>query len=220
MVPPLLRPAEHGRPSYDIKEPSAWDNIQPSAALVEAARDSTLVYGSLAQRELSSRSTILRLKEVANRCVFDINLRPPFVYKEVVRQGAEGVWLLKVSDEEMAQVQEWFGLENLQGKELAEALQKELDVKNVVLTYGKNGATLLSESGEYFTHAGYSVSVADTVGAGDAFLATVLWELMCGTAGEDAIERANAVGAWGTKQSGATPAYTQAEVLKEIREQA
>ena len=68
--------------------------------------------------------------------------------------------------------------------------------------------------------AGYSVSVTDTVGAGDAFLATVLWELMCGTAGEDAIERANAVGAWVTKQSGATPAYTQAEVLKEIREQA
>lgn len=209
---------DEGKPTYEIKQPSAWDNIQPTDALVESARGSTLVYGSLAQRELSSRSTILRLKEVANRCVFDVNLRPPFVYKEVVERAADGVWLLKISDEEMPQMQEWFGLEGLEGEELAQALKKQLKAQNVVLTFGKDGAALLNEHGEYSTHDGYNVNAIDTVGAGDAFLATVLWELMSGTAGKDAVEIANAVGAWVTMQSGATPTYTQSEVLKEIRE--
>lgn len=209
--------AEKGRPSYEIKKPSAWDNIQPTDELVRVAEGSILVYGSLAQRELSSKSTILRLKDLAERCVFDVNLRPPDAYKEVVEQAADGVWMLKVSDEEMPQMREWFGLPEGQPEEVAKALQEKLNVKNVVLTYGDKGAGLLTESGKWHFAPGFSVQVVDTVGAGDAFLATVLLELLSDTQPEEALSRANAVAAWVTKQAGATPTYSQDAVLREMR---
>jgi fructokinase len=59
---------------------------------------------------------------------------------------------------------------------------------------------------DYNEQPGFLVKVADTVGAGDAFTATLVHEFMRGDSLAIMNEKANAVGAWVASQVGATPA--------------
>jgi fructokinase len=54
-------------------------------------------------------------------------------------------------------------------------------------------------------HPGFHVRVADTVGAGDAFTATLVHHCLQGASLEIISEAANRVGAWVATQIGATP---------------
>ena len=69
---------EEGVPTYDIKENVAWDNIPFSDEIEEVAKNARAVcFGSLAQRNSTSRETIQRfLAATPNDClkIFFINL--------------------------------------------------------------------------------------------------------------------------------------------------
>jgi fructokinase len=52
------------------------------------------------------------------------------------------------------------------------------------------------------------VEVADTVGAGDAFLAALLSGLLNGHDGEDVLRLANRLGAYVASRNGALPVYS------------
>jgi len=77
---------EKGSASYDIKFPSAWDNIQ----LTESAKNSTqsadaFVYGSLVARNDDSRNTLYELLKVTKYKIFDINLRTPYYTPPILK---------------------------------------------------------------------------------------------------------------------------------------
>jgi fructokinase len=162
-------------PTYDIVRPSAWDFLEPCEALTAAAAAAdAVVFGSLAQREPASRATIQALARAARRAVFDVNLRAPFVMRDVVEASAAACWLLKLNDGEAQTLAEWFGLPaGGDAAAHAAALRARFGC-HVVVTRGGDGAVLALQGDGLVTHAGCKVKAVDAVGAGDAFLASLL----------------------------------------------
>ncbi|WP_022834808.1 carbohydrate kinase family protein [Salisaeta longa] len=195
-----------GTPAYTIRAPAAWDVIASSEALTAAARDaSALVFGSLAQRHDTSRATIRGLWATGAPLVFDVNLRPPHVERAHIEASLHAAAIAKMNDEELAQMQAWFGLPS--GDRAAmQALADRFHLSMVCVTRGAHGAMLWHE-GRWTTHPGYRVSVADTVGAGDAFLAGLLVAYLHDRSDADLLDHAARLGAYVASQQGATPPY-------------
>ncbi|MFB6230797.1 MAG: carbohydrate kinase [Salinibacter sp.] len=205
-----------GEPDYDILEPAAWDAITFTDTLGQHAEHAdALVYGSLAQRALTSRQTIQRLCEADLLRAFDINLRPPFVDPAVVEQSLETADVVKLNDDELHHLQDWFDLSDDPEQAMSD-LAATFDASAVCMTGGEDGAWLWRH-GKRCHHPGYAVSVADTVGAGDSFLAALLTGLLSGWEGSSLLEHANRLGAFVASRSGALPTY-RVDTLADISE--
>jgi fructokinase len=193
-----------GVPTYEIVAPAAWDAITASDALLaRAAEARAIVFGSLAQRHATSRRTIERLLDSPALKVFDVNLRPPFEDREVVRRSLHRADVVKLSDTEMRRVADWFDLQG-SPRDAAARLAESFGCSVVCVTRGSNGAALWHD-GAWSEHPGFTVEVKDTVGAGDAFLAVLLVGLLSG--GDDGmlLQNANLIGAYVATQFGALP---------------
>ena len=83
-------------------------------------------------------------------------------------------------------------------------LMHEYVIKLVCLTRGEDGSLLMDES-DYYDHHGYKISVADTVGAGDAFTAAMVIKYLDGRTLEEMSNSANRLGSWVSSQIGPTP---------------
>lgn len=81
---------------------------------------------------------------------------------------------------------------------------KKHDVAVLIVTEGSQGAWLVTEY-EYFDHPGVSVQLADTVGSGDAFFATLIEGYINKRPWTECLARANQRGAYVASQNGATP---------------
>ena len=82
----------------------------------------------------------------------------------------------------------------------------------VCVTRGEHGCELW-QKGQYFVAPGYRVTVADTVGAGDAFGAALLHGLEQQWVPEKVADFANRLGALVASRSGAIPPWTMDEVV-------
>jgi len=61
------------------------------------------------------------------------------------------------------------------------------------------------DESDYYDHPGYKISVADTVGAGDAFTAAVVIQYLEGRTLEEMSNSANRLGSWVSSHTGPTP---------------
>ena len=197
-------------PSYVIR-PAAWDHLLATEDALEAAKQAdALVYGSLAQRETEARAAVQRMATANRHPVFDVNFRAPFVNREVVLTSAQLCWLLKLNEHEAAEVaSDWLALApaSASAPQLARALGAHFHCHCVVTCGSKGAALSLLDSGRVVAHSGCRVSAVDAVGAGDAFLATLLEGLLrdADAAPLQLLARANAVGAFVATCPGATP---------------
>jgi fructokinase len=207
-------------PSYDIVRPSAWDKMAATQELIEAARDAVVVYGSLAQRDETSRKAIEAAARAAGKRVFDVNLRAPFIDPESCVEHARRCWLLKLNDDELPEMYAWCGLDGVRASKesnawivpMACALKEVLECENLCVTRGGDGAALISSSGQVTQHPGFVVRAVDTVGSGDSFLATLLDALLSGESPAASLERACRVGAYVATQRGATPRHDRSAI--------
>jgi fructokinase len=196
---------EAGATEYEIVEPAAWDAIAPSATLLHRATEArAIVFGSLAQRHAVSRGTIERLWETETLMVFDVNLRPPHLDREIVQRSLRRADVVKVNDHELQQLARWFDLPG-DAREAAVALAETFACRTVCVTRGSDGAALWRD-GAWTEHPGFEVEVRDTVGAGDAFLAVLLAGLLTGAESRALLQHANLIGAYVATQFGAVPA--------------
>lgn len=195
-----------GEPDYEIVEPAAWDAITLSDALRQRADEAAaLVFGSLAQRADPSRRTIRALCATDALRVFDINLRPPYIDREVVERSLTSADVVKLNDHELRRLRSWFDLPS--GAEAAmDELAATFKCSAVCVTWGGEGARLWKD-GQCWSHPGYAAEVADTVGAGDAFLAALLSGILNDLDGATVLDRANQLGAYVASRSGALPSY-------------
>jgi fructokinase len=197
---------ETGEARYEIVEPSAWDAIEATDALLErAARARAIVFGTLAQREAVTRGTIERLWDGRALMVFDVNLRPPYDDREVVRRSLRRADLVKINADELRRLVGWFRLAGDDMRQQAESLAATFACRVVCVTRGAHGAALWHD-GQWSEHPGFEVEVRDTVGAGDAFLAVVLAGLFAGVDDQALLRNANLAGAYVATQFGAVPA--------------
>ena len=197
-----------GIPQYEICENVAWDNIPFTADIENLARKaSTVCFGSLAQRSEVSHKTILRFLELLPEDalkVFDINLRQHFYSKEIIDNSLKHSNILKINDDEVVIVAELYGWNGLKEAEICRKLVEMYNLKLVILTKGTNGSYVIT-SGEEFFRPTPKVTVADTVGAGDAFTAGFVASLLRGKTIPEAHKTAVEVSAFVCTQHGAMP---------------
>ena len=172
-----------------------------------------MVFGSLAQRDPVSRRSIRGICERARLRVFDVNLRPPHDDIEIVRESLEMAEVVKLNEEELGRMASWFGLPTGL-RPTTSALAERFRCDAVCVTRGGEGAALLRQS-RWVEHPGYRVEVADTVGAGDAFLAALLHGLLTGVPDEMLLGRACRLGAYVASCPGAIPPHV-AEAVEGI----
>lgn len=197
-----------GIPQYEICENVAWDNIPFTPEIEDLARKaSTVCFGSLAQRSEVSHKTILRFLELLPEDalkVFDINLRQHFYSKEIIDNSLKHSNILKINDDEVVIVAELYGWNGLKEADICRKLVEMYHLKLVILTKGTNGSYVIT-SGEEFFRPTPKVTVADTVGAGDAFTAGFVASLLRGKTIPEAHKTAVEVSAFVCTQHGAMP---------------
>lgn len=197
-----------GDASYEIAPSVAWDQIDATEDVIRLAFGArALVFGSLAQRSNYNRTVLDRLlavlPEPALR-VFDVNLRPPHDDLDLVRTLADRASVLKLNAGEAARLA---GTPDGDAEAGARTLAGQTGCPLVCITAGARGAGLL-RNGRWTWEPGRPVTVADTVGAGDAFLAALVSELLHeGSSDGDILSRACRLGEWVASHRGATPDY-------------
>lgn len=202
-----------GHPSYVIHENVAWDflskdNVPPVHEL--AGRAQAICFGSLAQRQEDSRRTIQSLLTAAPRhClkVFDVNLRQHYFSADVIENSLQRANALKLNDEEVPVVAKLLGLAT-EEREFATAVIERFDLRFACITRGANGC-LLATSASVHAEPGVAVKVADTVGAGDAFTAGLIYATLREWPIHAASRFANRVGALVASRSGGMPELRQ-----------
>jgi fructokinase len=194
---------------YEFLTPAAWDALVASpAALAAVAAADAFVHGTLGARDPRAREAIATLGTLARWRVFDPNLRAPFYSRELVEAALHGAGLLKLNEEECALLADWYGT-----AASPEALQPELarrfGVQALCVTLGAEGA-MLHWQGQWHAQPGVATTVADTVGAGDSFLAMLVTALLGGDPPDVALARAARLASFVASQPGAVPAYEAA----------
>jgi fructokinase len=208
-----------GQPEYRITEDVAWDHLAWTPEWEALAKSTDAVcFGSLAQRSEVSRSTIRRFLQSVRADaarVFDVNLRQAFYSGEVLRVALLHANMMKVNHEELPRIVELFG-ENFGGERDAACwLAEEFGVKLVCVTRGHRGSLLVCGD-ETDEHPGFTIKVADTVGAGDAFTAALVHHWLRKAPLPAINLAANRLGAWVASQEGAMPTADKA-VLSAVR---
>jgi len=197
-----------GQPHFEICESVAWDFLEWTPQWQELAGQADAVcFGSLAQRSAPSRSTIRSFLESTRPDavrVFDVNLRQNFYSAEVLSASMKLATVVKLNHEELPRIMQLFELDHRTEELSAQRLVELYELKLVCVTRG-NGGSLLVSSNACHAHQGFRVKVADTVGAGDAFTASMVHEYLRGASLQRMNETANRIGAWVASQIGATP---------------
>ncbi len=67
---------------------------------------------------------------------------------------------------------------------------------------------------KFYYNSGYFIKVADTVGAGDSFLASLVTKILRGDSPQKALNFACAIGAFVASKEGANPEISEKEIKK------
>lgn len=171
---------DQGHPDYAFYREGVADRSTTAAALAQACHDpedlSLVCTGALA---LSPDDADIYLpwlagqRQAGRTVVIDANLRPSVMpnldqYRRHVLTALQYADVIKASDEDLACL-------NLPGADALAQAQHLLQASRasvLALTLGVKGAALLTRAGQVFqAREAELVTVADTVGAGDCFLA-------------------------------------------------
>lgn len=204
---------DKGIPQYDICESVAWDNIPFSAELESLAKKTRAVcFGSLAQRNAVSRTTIAKFLEAMPDTdetlrIFDINLRQSFYNQQTITDSIKACNILKINDEELDIVSKMFGYEGNQ-EDVCLTILKQYGLKMLILTCGTDGSYVFADGKMCSYIPTPKVNVADTVGAGDSFTGTFVSQILLGKSISEAHTKAVEVSAFVCTQNGAMPVYS------------
>jgi len=202
-----------GQPRFEIAEGAAWDFMDWSdvwQALAVSA--DAICFGSLAQRSQDSRRTILSFLDATQPHrlrVFDVNLRQSFYSAEIVFESAKRANVVKLNHEELPRIKELLDINASDDRGFCQEMVQKFDLRLVCITRGANGS-LLCDHSSWDEHSGFRICIQDAVGAGDAFTAALVHELLRGGSLEQMNDLANRMGAWVASCPGATPPLPEA----------
>lgn len=204
-----------GQPSFEIAEPVAWDFFEWIPLWGGLAKKADAVcFGSLAQRSVHSRRAtheFLRHIGPGATKIFDVNLRQSYYSREVLADAVKNADIIKLNHDELPVVVQEFGHLYAHEASAAEWLLAEFDLKLVCVTRGARGSLLVSKRAQN-EHMGIPTKVGDTVGAGDAFTAALVYHYLRGATLREMNEGANLMGSWVASQTGATPEKDHARI--------
>lgn len=196
---------EKQQATYVIPEPVSWDNIQADTLLTNAIIDaSAIIFGSLACREETTRNTLLNLLDETKALkIFDVNLRAPHYILSTIETLTAHADVVKMNEEEAKLL---IGGSNNDLREQINEFRSKYHSKTICVTRGENGAIVWHDH-EFYDSPGCPAHGGDSVGAGDAFLATFVAGLLKDEPMQQLVDKACAVGAFVASKRGANPPY-------------
>jgi len=205
-----------GEPSYKIDDNVSWDHITLRASDLHAIDNQqfdVFCFGTIEQRSRCSRDSLKLLLENVHfdRVYLDVNLRPPFYSKNIIAYSLHHCTIAKLNGDEADVLNRMFGFNAPDLETLIQQLRHRFNIEQVCVTHGSRGAYYSSPTAFGFCPA-YSVTVADTVGAGDAFSAGLLHCLHTGDSLESACDFGCRMGALVASRTSSIPHYTLAEL--------
>lgn len=193
--------------SYEIIFPVAWDFINDSELIKTQISPSTyFVFGSLASRNSVSRNTLFELLESDAIKVFDINLRPPFISRDLLADLLHKANIVKFNQAELEMVQGLFRGSFWKESEQIKFIQDHFNIPEIIVTKGEFGASYYKEEKAWHI-AGREVKVKDTIGSGDSFLAAFIANHYRGASPEIILKNAIAMGGFIATKKGGCPDY-------------
>ena len=202
-----------GEPTFHIAAPVAWDRIAWTEALSEAAARADIVcYGTLAQRDPVSRSTLQHLLEHTQHAerVCDLNLRAPHDDTAIIRASIAAATTLKINAQELDVIATLYGIADGDDADRVRALFELTGLGTIILTRGARGTAIMTEAGcvegePAADNHDVRDGSCDAVGAGDACLAACLAGRALGLSPQQTATLANRAGAFVASRRGATP---------------
>jgi fructokinase len=201
-----------GQPQFVIHRPAAYDFVELSHADLDelfSREPEWICFGTLFQATERGRSAVRKLiaHNHSARLFYDVNLRKDCYDRTLVEELMSVATVVKLNDSEALEIGRMFGRvpENL--ADFCRSYARRFGWEAVCVTQGPSGCTLLA-GGELIQAGGYTVKVADAVGAGDAFAAAFVHGLSEGWRAADIADFANRVGAVVASRPGAIPPWT------------
>lgn len=204
---------EKGIPTYEIKEPVAWDFIDANETLLATAKLATAIcFGSLAQRNEQSHKTILKIVNSTSTNalrIFDINLRQHFYTKSIIEASMKACNVLKLNDDELVQLPLILNWKADQENNIIAHINKYFpNIHTLILTKGAEGSSIYNQDGICLSTLGTpNTTIVDTVGAGDAFTAAFVAYILKGHRIAAAHQKAVELAAFVCSQAGAIPLH-------------
>jgi fructokinase len=205
-----------GRTHYQIERPAAYDfpQLSPAQAVQLLSVPADWIYfGTLQQLSPQAKQVTFDVlaRTGAARRFYDVNLRTgnwePSLVNELIAQAS----VVKLNDEEVNDIAGVCGLPSNSLEDFCRAAARKFHLQAVCVTRGASGcAALLGD--EYVESEGYSITMVDPVGAGDAFAAAFVHGWSSGWQPGDICDFANRVGALVASRAGAIPDWTVTEV--------
>ena len=210
-----------GAPSYTIHESVAFDYpVLDERWRALAARTDAVTFGTLAQRTRHAAAVVRAFVAACpSHCVrlFDVNLRQHFWSADLLAASLEAATAVKLNDEELPVVADALGVPAGNERATLRRLLERYQLQVACLTRGERGCVLVGRphagavrdgaalEPPTAEQSGVRVTVADTVGAGDAFAAALLYHLLRAHDLHRMATAANRYAAYVATQRGATP---------------
>ena len=122
---------------------------------------------------------------------------------------------IKFNDDEIFEISELLDSKGQTLEETILFIAKETKTDCICVTLGSKGAILYFE-GNFYSNLGYKITVADTVGAGDSFLGTLINKLIKKEKPQESLDYACAVGALVASREGPNPKIEETDIQKLI----
>ena len=218
----IVKTDELGNAEFSIPRPAAFDELAPDdegMAALESAVPSWLYFGTLAQMSPDNEQFLHRLLDrlpLVHR-FYDMNLREGHWDMAVVQRLSALADIVKLNEDEAKTLfQLKCGTAEFCIEGFCRAWAADFGIDTICITRGRHGCAIFS-AGRLYQSEGFSVQVADTVGAGDAFAAAFLYGRLQGWPLPAQARFANALGAIVASRSGATPQWSIEECLSLAR---
>ena len=205
-----------GQPQFVLHRPAAYDFPLLSEADFKelfAKPVDWIYFGTLHQMSAPAKALTSRLLDSAGSAhkFYDLNLRPNSYNAALVSELMARASIMKMNDEEVMSIAQMFGYPYHSLERFCRDYAHKFGWEAVCITRGSRGCALLI--GEQFVESpGYAITVADAVGAGDAFAAGFVHGFSSGWPAAKIADFANRVGALIASRHGAIPQWSIAEV--------
>ncbi len=216
-----------GKPTFRIVRQVAYDFVDLTDAELERIAElqpDWIYLGTLyhmSAHSLASTKKLLKAVPKARR-FYDVNLREGHWSLATIEELSALATVTKLSDSEAESLDASVDASEGPGDSIENFCRRWCDrfgCSTMCVTFGERGCAILKDR-KFTQTPGYQVTVADTVGAGDAFSAAFVHGLSQGWDSNRIAECANAVGALVASRSGAIPDWSIAEAHAMIKEQA
>ena len=216
-----------GKPTFRIVRPVAYDFVDLTERELKRIADiqpDWIYFGTLfhmSAQAMASTKKLLKAVPKAKR-FYDVNLREGHWSLATIEQLSALATVTKLSDSEAESLDASVDASEGPGHSIETFCRRwsdRFDCETMCVTFGERGCAILKDD-KYSQAPGYHVTVADTVGAGDAFSAAFVHGLSQGWDAERIALCANAVGALVASRSGAIPDWSIAEAHDMMKAQA